>query len=245
MKQSAKVAVSVDHARVRLASIARIAPEGLQMLDEAAMRARVVAPHRDIVYEGERIQQPLLMLSGWACRTRTLMDGRRQVLSLVLPGDLLGYSAHHQQTALASVTAITGSVVCPAPTFAAGDDCLGLVAAYAASNVLDESYLLAQITRLGRMNALERISDWMLEIHERLCLADIISGNSFQLPVTQELMADALGLTSVHVNRTLQAMRREGLLDLRGGTATLLDPSRMRAMVGAVSSTRRALPVER
>lgn len=241
MRQAARAVATVENARLRLATLARIAPEGFELLENAAKAARTVPARHEISRDGQAIGHPLLLLSGWACRTRTLIDGRRQILGFVLPGELLGYAVQDQDVALVPLAAITELIVCPAPTFPPGHDGHGLEAAYAASNTLDREYLFAQITRLGRMSALERITDWMLELHERLSLAGLVHANSFHLPVTQELIADALGMTSVHVNRTLQVMRREGLLELHGGTVTLLEPGRMAAMVGAVSPMRRTL----
>ena len=131
---------------------------------------------------------------------------------------------------MTTVAAITDLVLCPAPlpSQAGADD--GLAEAYAVSNALDQQYLCLHIVRLGRLNAMERIADWLLELRERLNLSGEAPDDSFILPVTQEIIADALGLTSVHVNRTLQAMRRDGLLELRGGAVTLLDVAQLTAL---------------
>ena len=103
--------------------------------------------------------------------------------------------------------------------------------AYALSAALDEHYLMAQITRLGRFSASERLIDWMLETQERLMLAGLADGNRLSVPLTQEFLADTLGLTSGHVNRTLQALRRENLLTIADGTIVLLDQQRLEKMV--------------
>jgi CRP-like cAMP-binding protein len=96
------------------------------------------------------------------------------------------------------------------------------------------------------MSAYERIQDWLSEIHERLLLAGRAGPESFPMPLTQEMLADALGLTSVHVNRTLQAMRRDGVLEWRGGTVRLLQgaattTARGRPMPDAIPAFRKAL----
>lgn len=73
----------------------------------------------------------------------------------------------------------------------------------------------------------ERLADWILETRERLELVDLATADRFALPLTQELLSDTLGLTTVHINRTLRAMRRDGLIEHRGGTMFLLDRDRL------------------
>ncbi len=104
--------------------------------------------------------------------------------------------------------------------------------AYAVAQAMDEAYLLAQIARLGRMNAMERIADLMLELYERLAMSDLTHGRSFDLPITQETLADALGLTAVHVNRMLQAARRAGDLIWSSRSMTIPDPKSLARKVG-------------
>lgn len=95
------------------------------------------------------------------------------------------------------------------------------------SQALDEAYLLDQITRLGRLNAHERIISLLLELYERLDRAGLTSNCSFEVPLTQEVLADSLGLTSVHVNRMLQQARKDGDLQWRDGLVTLYDPGKL------------------
>lgn len=93
---------------------------------------------------------------------------------------------------------------------------------------------MAHITRLGRLDAYERILDLLLEFNERLTLSGIASDGHFPLPLTQEMMADALGLTPVHVNRMLQRARSEAVLTWRGGLVSLHDPEMASRSVGRV-----------
>ncbi len=213
----------------RLSALASLGATEIDRLHAAAGMTRTLPPRREFVTEGEPIREPRAVLSGWACRTHVLRDGRRQVLSFLLPGDLFGVCSQSNPVASASVLALTPVVTCPAPTPGPGDG--GLAEAYAVSAALGEHYLLRQITRLGRLNAYERVADWLMEMRERLALAGLVEGDRFPMPLTQELIADALGLTSVHVNRTIQALRSDGLLELRGGSATLRDVPRLQALV--------------
>ena len=184
---------------------------------------------REFVVEGEAIYSARALLSGWACRQRILLDGRRQILGFLLPGDLVGVCRHANPVAVTTILAVTEVVTCALPAAQPGS---GLSEAYARSAALEEYGFLAQITRLGRFNAYERVADWLLETEERLTLNGLASAGSFPLPITQEMLADALGLTSVHVNRTLTALRRDGLLTLRGGIISFPDRARLAKLVG-------------
>ena len=158
-----------------------------------------------------------------------MSDGRRQILSFLLPGDLIGYCRHSRPVAISNVLAVHELSICTAPS---PQDFPALAEAYSISGALEESYLLAHITRLGRLSAQERIYDLLLELRQRLALAGLARGGSFELPLTQEMLADALGLTPVHINRTLQLARSSGDLQWTGRRVTLVHPNAMAERVG-------------
>ena len=94
----------------------------------------------------------------------------------------------------------------------------------------DQINLRAQVVRLGRQTAYERLLHLVLELHSRLRVIGMVDSDSFLMPLTQEILADALGLSAVHVNRMLQSARQDKLLELRRGRATLLQLDRMRVL---------------
>ena len=208
----------------RLHRLANISEADDNRLREAVRRARVVAARRDICLEGEPITGPTMIVAGWACRSRLLSDGRRQILGFLLPGDVIGLGRHPSPVTLSAVSAITEVMVCDAPLPQMGRADQGLGAAYAIGNALEAAYLLNHITRLGRQTAYERLAHLMLELWERLQMAGMTTGYRFPMPLTQEYLGDTLGLTSVHINRTLQQLRREHMLEAANGYATLLEP---------------------
>lgn len=215
----------------RLSQLARLTIAEADALD-AAMAARRVTPPRGVLLrEGRTVGSQMLFLSGWAARVRMLRDGRRQFLSIVLPGDLIGLSLQPRPVALSDVVALTEVEWCEAPAAAANS---ALAEAYATSRSHDAAMLLAQITRLGRMTAAERICDFLLEMHARLRTAGLTRGNTFDMPLTQEVLADTLGLTSVHVNRVVQGLRRDGDLQWKDGVVTLPDPAALAVKVGRI-----------
>ena len=108
-----------------------------------------------------------------------------------------------------------------------------LARAYALNDALERAYLFAQITRLGRLNAHERLADFLLELQERFALAGLVRGDGqFEMPLTQEALADVLGLTPVHVNRVVQHSRRDGWLEWRAKRVTIHDPEQLAVLVG-------------
>jgi CRP-like cAMP-binding protein len=225
IKQSAPLPPAVT----RLASLATLDATDLTMLSNAIHRAQPVRMRRDLMVEGREIAHPQLILSGWAARVRILLDGRRQFLNFLLPGDVIGVCRQSNPIAVSTVVALTEVMACPLPD---GDLSPGLSEALAVSGALDEAYLLAQIARLGRMSARERIADLMLELHERLSANGTADERGFELPITQEILADAMGLTAVHVNRMLQSARRSGDLLWTNGRLTIPDPVALARQVG-------------
>jgi CRP-like cAMP-binding protein len=214
-----------DHLFARFSIFATIEPESGFALQLSAAGARSVAAGQKLVLEGEPEVKPTILLRGWGYRAKLFADGRRQILSFLLPGDVIGTRDQRCPSALSTIVALTDLTFCAAPAPLSCDD--SLEHAYAASNEAQSRALLRQIARLGRMSAVERLADFVLEMHERLSLCGLANGASFPMPVTQDMLADVLGFTSVHVNRTLQQFRREKLLELRSGRATLLDQGRL------------------
>ena len=216
-------------AAVRLAGLASLDAAELDALEQAIAASATDRPRAELLREGHPIPASLLIVEGWAARVRILSDGRRQFLSFLLPGELIGMCQHKRPLAVSTVIAITPLTTCRVPDRAHHPE---LSQAYGVSHALEEAYLLAQITRLGRLSALERLGDLMLELHERLSLAGLVRGGTFEMPLTQEMLADVLGLTPVHINRMVQQARREGWLEWRARRVTIKDAGELAARVG-------------
>ncbi|MEO1969869.1 MAG: Crp/Fnr family transcriptional regulator [Sphingomonadaceae bacterium] len=216
---------------LRLQTLVRLSDVDLtQVRDCAARTHRSIEADEQLVSEGELLRKPIAILSGWGAKVRVLLDGRRQLLSLLLPGDLV-WGRTSQSTSSSNVVALTPMTVCEAPQMAELARNSALRVGYAAAAELEEYHMLSQITRLGRLTAYERCADFLLEIGERLSLAGLTDGNCFSLPLTQDCLADALGLTTVHINRTLQSLRRDGVIRTKRGSVTLLNPVALAKLV--------------
>jgi len=213
----------------RLQAIAPLDELATAALRKAIDEAAPASIRRELLSEGHEITGKRLMVSGWAARVRLLADGRRQLISFLVPGDLFGNCGHAKPLAVSTVLALTNVAIADAP---GGSPALHQ--AYEMSRAIEEAHLLSQITRLGRLSALERIADLLLELYERLSLAGLAENGRFAFPLTQETVADALGLTSVHLSRTLQLARRNNEFDWRDGQVVLHDPEALARMVGRI-----------
>ena len=233
LSRNARLANEADPADIpaprRLNALTPLDDTDQDRLRQAMEQARIVPPRHPILTLGRPMPASQLLLQGWAARVRVLPDGRRQFMSFYLPGDVIGRVHHAMSVASATVIALTECVLCTAPAAPAGSS---LEQAYAIGEALDEAYLLGHIVQLGRLNAQERIGDFLLEIYERLSLAGLTVGGSFEMPLTQEMLADALGLTPVHVNRMIQQARRDGDLMWKSGRVLLRDPERTARTIG-------------
>jgi len=216
----------------RLSHLSELSPADVALIESLSDHWEEIAAGTELIREGAALNAPRLLMAGWACRFRTLPDGRRQIFEFILPGDIYGLCLRPQAIALTTSLALTPVVVADAA--ALGDAITsdtethrGLTRACYATASLDEAYLLNQLMRVGRQTAYERTAHFILEIHERLSIVGLAGETTVSIPLTQEIMADALGLSVVHLNRTLQQLRRNQLIEFKGGLVKLLEPARL------------------
>ncbi|ATQ42972.1 hypothetical protein CSW64_11405 [Caulobacter mirabilis] len=191
--------------------------------------------HHDaqICREGERFVCRAV-LSGWVAQVRELPDGRRQIFSFLLPGDLIGMrrSSQAHSSLIAMTEVVTADITPLCERVGDGRSSMALQKACGRAEEMEERILLNHIVRLGRQTASQRLAHILLEIGERLAMADQADPCDYTLPITQENLADALGLSLVHINRTIQTLRREQLMHLHGRHVVLLRPERLASLAG-------------
>ena len=178
----------------------------------------------ELLLEGDVARRPRFILSGWASTQRILSDGRRQVFGFALPGDGIGVYPRMSSPAPFTIVAATPVETVDAEPFLAAvraGDAPGLLKAFSAAARMEDANLLDHVVRLGRQTAYERVAHFLLELHDRLEAVGLAEKQRFPLPLTQEILADTLGLSIVHINRTLQQMRRDGVIEWRSGMATI------------------------
>lgn len=181
---------------------------------------RSIARGDQIRHGGEEIEHLHVVKSGWLYSYTILADGRRQVLQLHFPGDIIGLpdlAFKHATTALQTSTEV---VLCPFPKRNL-DDILTqsptLTALLMTIGMVDHIVLLDRIRLLGRMDARERIAHLLLEIMCRLRITNPKMETDFRLPLTQDVIGDAVGLTNVYVSRTLGELERGGFIQRSDG----------------------------
>jgi len=180
-------------------------------------------PGKVVALEGEEEPAPRILLSGWACYQRIAMSGRRQIFAFVLPGDFIGCWPGKRRLQ-ADIVAITPLFMLKAGALrwaAQRDRCGALAEMLREMDLQHVAHLYRHIQRLGSQHAVERVYDLLWELHTRMDCGSLRSGSDPLFPLTQETLADALGMTSVHINRVLQQMRREGLISLKRGHLTV------------------------
>lgn len=172
----------------------------------------------DLVREGEEPRYVRLMVEGWACRYKYLEDGRRQVLGLFLPGDLCDIHAFVLREMDHFIGALTPAVVAQISREAFEEVTLAhprLLQALWWDSLVSSAIQREWLMNLGSRTAYERITHLMVEIFLRMRAAGRTEGQSCEFPLTQAVIADITGLSTVHVSRTFQIVREEGLVEIR------------------------------
>lgn len=215
----------------RLGQYVSIHDEAWIIFDELERQEQVYLPGDELITAGDETRRVFILNEGWAIRYRLLEDGRRQIVNFMLPGDVFDLQSLADLKADHSVTAITHCNVSVIPSGIFVEmlkDSSRLASAFWWSAVQEESILREQIVRIGRRSARERIGHLLLELHRRYIGATGLEVEKLTVPLTRADIADALGLTPVHVSRTMSAMRRSGLIsEGRGGEITIVDRERL------------------
>ena len=191
---------------------------------------RTVGARRDVVREGDEPRSVNLVLEGWACRYKQLPDGRRQIVSFFIPGDLCDSNVFILKEMDHSVGAITQTRIAEIsqPDFQAMmDESPRITQALWWHELVNASVQREWTTNIGQRTAFERIAHLLCEMFVRLRSVGLTDGDSCDFPLTQVDLADATGLTAVHVNRTLQELRRDGLITLEHRRLTIPDLDRL------------------
>ncbi len=180
----------------------------------------------DIVNRGDEPPEAFVVDRGWAARHLSLEDGRSQVLNFMLPGDVYDLQVFVASDADHSIKAVTAVDVLRIRRRDIVDLFSGPTRAGAAfwwSAVQEEAILREQVVRNGRRTASERIAHLLLELHRRAVISGEGEGNHFRMPISQPLIADALGLSFVHVNRVIRKFVREGYVERDKSSMELID----------------------
>jgi CRP-like cAMP-binding protein len=210
----------------KLANFTRLSDEESAVVNESTLDARVFAAGEDVISQGDRTGGVKLLLEGFACRYKVLEDGRRQIVAFFVPGDLCDLRVFILKRMDHSIGAVIESKVAtisPENILKMTHNYPTLTRALWWSTLVEEAIAREWIVNVGQRNALERIAHLFCELLYRFRAVGLNDGNSCTLPLTQVELAETMGLSPVHVNRTLQELRRQKLITLEGGTLTIQD----------------------
>ncbi|MCM2130193.1 Crp/Fnr family transcriptional regulator [Larsenimonas rhizosphaerae] len=194
-----------------------------------------LSAHEVLWEEGDLAGELCTISAGWAYSYRNIDDGSRQVLDVFLPGDVIGLREFAFTRRLSGVVMLTDGVVCRFPHRNIVDifeRSTRLTSIFFSISGRQQMMLTERLVNLGRRNAFEKTAHMVFELYCRLKRIDPDLGLSFELPLSQQIFADALGLSSVHVSRTFTELREENLLIRDRNRITILDEKRLESVAG-------------
>ena len=215
----------------KLQSIAVLAPEDLHALQTVPMTIREVPPGHDFVTEGDRPTHSCLIIKGFVSRHKVTWDGKRQIHSFHIAGDMPDLQSLHLRVMDHNVGALNLCKIAFIPHDSLRELCSRfprIGAAFWRDTLIDAAVFREWITNVGRRTAYERMAHLFCEVYSRSKSVGVAEGDRFEFPVTQATLGDATGLSTVHVNRTLQELRAAGLIRMEDGAVTVLDWERLK-----------------
>jgi CRP-like cAMP-binding protein len=198
----------------------------------AALSTHTIPPRRDLIRQGDTPRSVYLILEGWACHYRALEDGRRQIVDFAVPGDLCDlnlFILDKMDHSIAAITRLKVAEIGREVLHRVVTNSPNITTALWWQELVSKSILREWIVNVGQRCASERIAHLMCEMFLRMESVGLTNGSSCDFPPTQQDIADATGLTSVHVNRTLQELRRQGLITLERQRLSIPDMPALQA----------------
>jgi CRP-like cAMP-binding protein len=214
----------------KIENFSHLSDQEKQAIEEMCSDQTHLPPRHDIVREGDTPDAVHLLVDGFACRYKVLPDGRRQIIAHFIPGDFCNLRAFilaEMDHNVGTLSPATLATIKRKKLIRLTDDFPRITQAFWWSAMVDEAITREWIVNVGSRTATERVAHLICEHFLRMQAVGLVVGTSVQMPITQSELADALGLSTVHVNRTLQQLRADGLIALRGKMLTILDLRRL------------------
>jgi CRP-like cAMP-binding protein len=222
------------HLIAKLNAYTSLSTASEQAINDMASR-RMVALDRgqDIISEGEDPKTVNLLVSGWACRYKMLEDGRRQILAFFVPGDLADLHVYILKAIDHSISAITPvkyAKLAPKEFEELSDGHPKLLRALWWESLVTDSIQREWLVSVGQRTALESIAHLACELYLRLKTVGLVEGKECDFPLTQNDLADALGMTQPHVSRTITEMNQTGVATLKRGKLRVNNLSQLKQL---------------
>jgi CRP-like cAMP-binding protein len=214
----------------KLSNFVRLSEDERQALDALISRPTSYASQTDIVCEGDPTSGVYFVLEGWAYRYKVGSDGRRQIMAYFVPGDICDqriFVLKRMDHNIGTLTDASVAGVAKEAIIKLTDDFPNIARAFWWSTLVDEAVAREWLMSTGRRNAPQRVGHLICEMNLRLRAIGLVDGQSFDFPLTQTQLADTLGLSVVHLNRSLQRLRNLGLISWGRGPLTILDRERL------------------
>jgi CRP-like cAMP-binding protein len=204
-------------------------------LVQATSQPRKYIARQDLIREGDEPGPVFVVLDGWACRYKILPSGTRQIMAFLMPGDACDLHIKLLAEMDHGIQAITAASVATVSREAMRDmmhSYPNIARAMYSAQLVDEGVMRAWIVSMGRRSSVERVAHLMCELYLRARNIGLTTGDQFAMPLSQLVLADALGMTAVHINRVLKELRLAGALELKRNSATILDPVKLVQIAG-------------
>ena len=219
----------------KLSTFITLSADELQRLGKMQGTPQRTKRGKQIIREGQAGNEAFILQAGWACSYKDLASGGRQIISFPIAGDFVGLRSVLLKTADHSSEALTDAVVSSVDSASilqilSEFPRLGAAMLWAASR--DQALVVEHLVSVGRRSAIERTAHFFMELGERLTLVGLNAQAEFECPLTQYVLADALGLSAIHINRVLRELREINLLTLQRGTVTIHDLKGLRELSG-------------
>lgn len=219
----------------KLGKLAELTADDALALENATSSPRRYAARQDLIREGDQPGPMFVVLEGWACRYKILPSGTRQIMAFLMPGDacdlhikLLAEMDHGIQSITTAMVATVSRTEMQA--LMAGHP--NIARAMYSAQLIDEGIMRAWIVSMGRRSSTERVAHLICELYLRARNIGLTEDGEFALPLSQLVLADALGMTAVHINRVLKELRLTGAMALKRGSVTILDPVKLVQIAG-------------
>jgi len=219
----------------KLAHYAPLSAAERSCLADLQARRRALPASTEVVHEGQTDHHAFILQAGWMQCYKLVPNGGRQIISFPLAGDILGLRSVLLRASDHSFASLTDAVVSDISldrmieTFREFPR-LGTAILWAASR--DEAMMVEHLVNIGRRTAIERLAHLFLELGQRLELVGLDLADGFECPLNQYVLADALGLTAVHVNRVLRQLRERGLITLKSHRVVIQNLEGLRVLAG-------------
>jgi CRP-like cAMP-binding protein len=217
----------------RLQISSGLSEDDIREIQELPIIVKDYPAERAVVRDGERATECFLIADGFCIRSKTISDGKRQILSLHIPGeipDLMSLFLHVMDHDLSTLTPCTLGFIKHETLQRLHRRAPNVAEIFWRDTLIDAAMFREWIVNVGQRSAPARLAHVMVELRERLKLIGRVQGNHFEMPLTQEQIGEALGITAVHANRVIRQLREDGIVEMQRGRVRVLDEAKLQEL---------------